>query len=93
MKKALKTFWALTTEDNILMGAQLQALLEIRSMRQDLRYQVYIPLVYLANVFCILYFVTSKLYKAYKDHQNKVRLQQAIQLRQERELLLQQLRN
>ena len=92
LRTAMKSALQETTEKTVEMGILMEALKQIRYLREELFYHKYMPLIFISNAICIGYFVLAKIYSKFREMQEKQKLQRAIQIRQERELLVQQLR-
>ena len=70
----------------------MEALKQTRYLREELFFQQYMPYMLLTNAICLGYCIVARIFAKVKEVQEKQKLQRAIQIRQERELLLQQLR-
>ena len=92
LNKALQSALKETTAQNVEMGILMEGIKQTRYLREELFYHRYMPVIYVTNALCIIYFFLAKVYNKIKQLQHKQRLQRAVQLRQEREMLLQQLR-
>ena len=81
-----------TTKNNVETGLLTENLKQIRYLREQLVYHQYMPVMFMTNAIFVLYFFLSKVIQKLREYKQKKQLQKAIQLRQEREILLQQLR-
>ena len=92
LRTALQSALKETTAKSLEIGIIMEALKQVRYLREELFFHRYMPLIFLSNAICIGYFILAKICSKVKQIREKQRLQQAIQMRQERELLVQQLR-
>ena len=90
---SLKAALTQTTKNDVTIGLNVETLKQIRYLRQQLRFHQYMPVIYIANALLLIYYILAKIHQKIKDYQRKKHLERAILVRQEREMLLQQLRN
>ena len=89
---ALQAALKQTTKNDVSLGLIVENLKQTRYLREQLAYHQYMPIVYVANAVLVLYCLVSKVLQKVKEYQRKKQLQRAVIMRQEREILLQQLR-
>ena len=93
LEASLKAALAQTTKNDVGMGIIIENLKQTRYLRETLVFHQYMPLVYLANALLVLYCIGAKMLQKFREYQRKRQLERAVMIRQEREMLLQQLRN